>query len=75
MIILMKGGLKQKYLLLLTESTFHSLNFHHCELKFARVGHFITPRIGLYRSAKMGRENVIMQLKEDTQYGNDNLTI
>ena len=44
-----------------------SLAFHHHELRFARVGQFFTPRIGLYRSAKMGRENVIMQLKEDTQ--------
>ena len=67
MIVLIKGELKQKYLLLLNESTFRSLNFHHHELKFARVGHIFTPRIGLYRSAKMGRENVIMQLKEDTR--------
>ena len=44
-----------------------SLSLHHHELKFARVGHIFTPRIGWYRSAKMGRENVIIQLKEDTQ--------
>ena len=44
-----------------------SLAFHYHELKFARVGHIFTLRMGLYRSAKMGRENVIIQLKEDTQ--------
>ena len=44
-----------------------SLAFHHHELKFARVGHIFTPRMDLYRSAKMERENVIIQLKEDTQ--------
>ena len=45
-----------------------SFAFHHYELKFTRVGHIFTTRIGLYRSAKMGRENVIIQLKEDTQF-------
>ena len=66
MTILMKGEFKGKYLLPSTESTFHLLstimNWNSPEW-----GNFFTPRIGLYRSAKMGRENVIIQLKEDTQ--------
>ena len=61
-----EGWIKRKIFLTLNWIDI-SLAFHHHELKFARVGHIFTPRMGLYRSAKMGRENAIIQRKEDTQ--------